>query len=438
MRLVTRFFHRPAGHFLVSLTTLMSLAPGLGFSFGSNAGQSALAANPPASNSLVPVSAAAPGPAKVAVVPRYGFKEGQPQGVGADALSAGHPSLSDDPSDARRRVKFSGNLVWSEDKIGKVHDLILRLKNSAPGLLKLANVRAPIKFYLFEKLDIVTAAPEAAPGNGNGNGNAADLLLKTAAGTAPLPNPTDDQCLAFGKGDCLLLSRQFFASKADVQFRALVHEYTHLADQDGLVSTSPAWVRLARPYIEPAAKDYSSNFGSERWPAYYGNALSESLAAYVADYECGKFYPSRKSFDDSVAPLLFNPGQSEIEWALLVFAAREKLAAGVVDDARIKFDRATQLLADQPITYYYLALISARSANLQNTLSDVQECTEKFTELNCGLESFEISCLKNVVNIFIGAKRYEDAVILLEPLCVKFPREQWFADRRTFCNLQLK
>jgi tetratricopeptide (TPR) repeat protein len=401
MRLVPRLSQRLTRRFLAGLIALLSAAPGL----------------------------AAP----MAVVPRYGFKEGQPQGVGADALSAGHPSLSDDPSDARRRVKFSGNLVWSEDKIGKVHDLILRLKNSAPGLLKLANARAPIKFYLFEKLDIVTVASGAAPGTGT-----ADLLLKTAAGAAPLPNPTDDQCLAFGKGDCLLLSRQFFASKADVQFRALVHEFTHLADQDGLVSTSPAWVRLARPFIEPAAKDYSSNFGSERWPAYFGNALSESLAAYVADYESGKFYPSRKSFDDSVAPLLFNPGQSEIEWALLVFAAREKLAAGVLDDARIKFDRATQLLADQPITYYYLAIISAKSANLQNTLSDVQECTEKFTELNCGAESFEISCLKNVVNIFIGAKRYEDAVILLEPLCVKFPKEQWFADRRTFCNLQLK
>ncbi|MBU6452296.1 MAG: hypothetical protein KGS72_10985 [Cyanobacteria bacterium REEB67] len=356
--------------------------------------------------------------AQVTVVPRYGFKEGQPPSLGVDSDSSsasGNTGLADDPSDAGRRVRFSGNLVWSEDKIGKVHDLVLRLKNSAPGLLKLANARAPIKFYLYEKLDIVTAG-----------------------GAAAVPNPSDDQGLAFGKGDCLLLSRKFFASKADLQFHALVHEFTHLADQDGLVSTNPAWVRLARPYIDPTAKEYSSNFGSERWPKYYGNALSESLAAYVADYECAKFYPCKKSFDDTVAPLLFNPGQSDIEWALLVFAAREKLAAGAFDDARIKFDRATQLLADQPVTYYYLALISAKSANLQNTLTDVQEFTEKFTDLNCGTESFEIAALKNVVNLLIGAKRYEDALILLEPLVVKFPKEPWFSDRRTFCNLQLK
>lgn len=300
-------------------------------------------------------------------------------------------------------IKVGQNCKWSLRNKEMIDSLFEQTKARAPGLMSLVAIKSPVKLLIFD--DLITF-------------------------------PKGERCLAFSTENCLAFSTDFFSSSAKEQTHCFVHEITHIADSNKLAAYSTEWVRLASPFISVSSGSREPvPVHSDRWPSAYGKTdLLEALAEYCSCYVSDRFFPSKAQFEQEIVPLIIKPTRTVILWNELIHLAKRNINLGQYQLAESQLHDAAQLIPSSLWSSHYLACISARSGDLSGTISNTCELISKFDALQLpSKDTLEIDCLKIIANNFIYSGENAKCVSFLELLCLLFPSENWFEEKRAWC-----
>lgn len=286
---------------------------------------------------------------------------------------------------------------WLSNEQQITSDLFDYLHKLRPGLIRLATLNKPIFVFCLEKSFLSQGRPS----------------------------------LAVSYKNQLFLSPGFFSCQADVRLHCFVHEIVHIADGHDFISMSPAWIKIASPFISAGGVQYKSNL----WPSSYATQdLREALAEYTASYVTGNYYPSRSLFESETSASLFGASVNQIRWENLFFLGRQNIENRDLKNAIKYFARANAMYPAQPLPSHYIAICYAQMGDLVSTQKVVFQMIQKFDSLGLpASDETKIRCLKLIVDSFFFSKKYDRCLTLIDSLLIRYPNEAWLNEKRLSC-----
>lgn len=293
---------------------------------------------------------------------------------------------------------------WTADERQIISNLVSRLKYSATQFIGLSTTASGLKF--------------------------------ARASTVTLVN--NENCMAATCGETIVVSDKFF-EETNQQLHCLTHELVHRADLYGFITYSKEWIAFAQPMISKF-EGMSSEKLQGLWPSVYAcENLNEALAEYAACYLEGQFFASKDSFDKSISPMIFHPDDSQLTWYRLLSQANTFMAKNQLKNADECLTKAISICPSQAMPFHYLAVSSARRADLKGTIGYTDKFLGALDKAGLAKENrARMKYVNVVVDNYLCNNRNSDLLELLDHLIIHFPADETLMKRRIQCLKQLK